>query len=87
MQKQTTGTQEKIDDMNTGKNRRQEHMEKKTTGTYEEIYTTGSYGKNTTGPYEKIEKRQEHMKKQSQQDHIKKNRANRIIWKKDDRNR
>ena len=29
MQKQTTGTQEKIDDMNIGKNRRQEHMEKK----------------------------------------------------------
>jgi hypothetical protein len=25
----------------------------KTTGTYEEIDTTGSYGKNTTGPYEK----------------------------------
>jgi hypothetical protein len=34
-----------------------------TTGTYEEIDTTGSYGQNTTGPYEKIEKRQEHMNK------------------------
>ena len=50
----------------------------KTTGTYEEIYTTGSYGKNTIGPYEKIEKRQEHMKKQSQQDHMEKRRQEQI---------
>ena len=37
------------------KQKRQDHMGKKMTGTYEEIDTTGTYEK---------QKRQEHMKKQ-----------------------